>query len=84
MLSLTPGDAEPNVLLKRQQLDHLGDEPEEKFGPSEGERKQIWRELIAAEDRATKEAELAPIFTHVAARSTHPEGSRSTRPPANP
>jgi len=57
MLSFTPGDTEPSMLLKRQQLDHLHDEPEQTFGLSEAERKQIWRESIAAEDRAAKEAE---------------------------
>ncbi|MBA7667127.1 hypothetical protein ES703_75212 [subsurface metagenome] len=57
MLALSYGDAKPSISINNRQIAQLGAKPEEKFGLSEVTRKQIWSEIVKAEDRATKEAE---------------------------
>ena len=57
MLQKSYGDVSPKISVNERQIAQLGAEPEEKFGLSEATRKQIWSEIVKAEDRATKEAE---------------------------
>lgn len=57
MLQKSYGDVSPKISINERQIAQLGAEPEEKFGLSEATRKQIWSEIVKAEDRATKEAE---------------------------
>lgn len=47
---------EPNVLINEPRLAGLSQTPEERFGLSEQRRKQVFREIAAAEDRATRDA----------------------------
>jgi hypothetical protein len=55
----------PEVLVNEERLAALSATPEERFGLSEGKRKQVFRELAAAEDRATREAEARVPHTEV-------------------
>lgn len=55
MVLKTPSDSEPRVMIGRAV--GLTVEPEARFGYSEEERKQIYRRLVAAEDRGDAEAE---------------------------
>jgi len=56
MLQKSPGDAKATISINERQITQLGAKPEERFGLSEEERKQIWKEFVSAEDRATEEA----------------------------
>lgn len=57
MLQMSPLDnGEPEITIKREQIARIGQEPEEKFGLSEAQRKEIYKEIIEAERRATDEA----------------------------
>jgi hypothetical protein len=47
---------EPRVLINEERLAALSQAPEERFGLPEQERKKVFREIAAAEDRATREA----------------------------
>lgn len=47
---------EPRVRINEARLAALSQSPEERFGLSEQRRKQIFCELVAAEDRATRDA----------------------------
>ena len=47
---------EPQVKINEERLAGLSREPEERFGLSEQKRKQIFSEIAAAEDRATRDA----------------------------
>lgn len=57
MLDKSYDDAEPNIRVKRTQLDQLGKEPEQKFGLSEAKRKKIYWELDEAGWRAEREGQ---------------------------
>jgi len=57
MLQKSYGDVSSKISVNERQIAQLGAEPEEKFGLSETTRRQIWSEIVKAEDRATKEAE---------------------------
>jgi len=57
MLQLSPGDNRQTIIINERQISQIGAEPEEKLGLSEATRKQIWIEIVKAEDRATKDAE---------------------------
>jgi hypothetical protein len=57
MLQESPGDAGPKISINQRQIAQLGTKPEDKFGLSEEERKEIWKEIILIEDKALKEAE---------------------------
>lgn len=46
----------PQVLVNEERLAALSSAPEQRFGLSEAERKEVFREVAAAEDRATREA----------------------------
>ena len=46
----------PQVLVNEERLGALSAAPKERHGLSEAERKQVFREIAAAEDRATREA----------------------------
>ncbi len=46
---------EPRVLINEERLAALSQGPEERFGLSEQRRKQVFREIAAAEDRATRD-----------------------------
>ena len=50
-------DVEPTIHINERQITQLDAKPEWRFGLSEEKRKEIWKELILAEDRARKEAE---------------------------
>lgn len=50
-------DTKPNISISKRQIAHLGDKPEERFGLSEAQRIQIWKEYVKTEDRSTEEAE---------------------------
>ncbi|NZA28657.1 hypothetical protein H0E84_19975 [Luteimonas sp. SJ-92] len=57
MIAMGPLDKEePRVLISEERLAALSHVPEERFGLSEEERKKVFRESAAAEDRATREA----------------------------
>ncbi len=47
---------EPEVLINEARLAGLSKAPEERFGLSEQRRKQVFRDIAAAEDRATRDA----------------------------
>ncbi len=47
---------EPRVLINEERLAALSQTPEERFGLSEQRRKQVFGEIAAAEDRATRNA----------------------------
>lgn len=47
---------EPRVLINEERLAALSQAPEKRFGLSEQRRKQVFREIAAAEDRATRGA----------------------------
>jgi len=56
MLQKSPGDAKATISINERQIAQLGSKPEERFGLSEEERKEIWKELVLVEDRAMEEA----------------------------
>ncbi len=57
MLQMSPSDeGEPKVTVWKEKIARIGQEPEEKFGLSEEQRKQVFKEIAAAELRATDEA----------------------------
>ena len=47
---------EPRVRINEQRLAALSQAPEERFGLSEQRREKVFREIAAAEDRATRDA----------------------------
>jgi hypothetical protein len=49
-------DGDPRVLVNEDRLAALSSVPEQRFGLSEAGRKQVFREVAGAEDRATQEA----------------------------
>lgn len=54
MLFKKIGDSgEPEIRFNEYQMAQIGANPEEKFGLSEAQRKQIWSEIVKAEDRTT-------------------------------
>lgn len=59
MLAKGPSDPDrPQVQVNEERFAALAaePEPEQRFGLSEGERRNVYREIAAAEDRATREA----------------------------
>lgn len=57
MVAMGPSDkGEPRVSINEERLAALSRDPEERFGLSEQERKEVFRDVVAAEDRATREA----------------------------
>lgn len=54
MLQMSHGDIRPRISINKRQIAQLGAKPEEKFGLSEGKRKQIFYELVIAGDNATE------------------------------
>ena len=57
MVAMGPMDKrEPRVLINEERLAALSQEPEERFGLSEQERREVFRGIATAEDRATQEA----------------------------
>lgn len=57
MLQQSPGDAKPRIDIKKRQIDQIGAKPEKRFGLSEIQRIDIWKESIVVEDKAWQEAE---------------------------
>ena len=57
MLSESHNDTKPAIRIKKDLIAKLGAKPEVRFGLSKEQREQIWRELVKAEDKATKEAD---------------------------
>lgn len=57
MLAKTYSDTDPTISIKDRQLSQLGAKPVSRFGLSESKRKEVWRGIVLAEDRATKKAE---------------------------
>ncbi len=47
---------DPQISINQDRLVALSAVPEERFGLSESKRKDVFREIVAAEDRATREA----------------------------
>jgi hypothetical protein len=57
MIAMGPLDkGEPRVVINETRLAALSQKPEDRFGLSEQKRKRVFREIAAAEDRATREA----------------------------
>lgn len=57
MVAMGPMDKrEPRVLINEERLAALSQEPEERVGLSEQERREVFRGIATAEDRATQEA----------------------------
>jgi hypothetical protein len=57
MLARNPGESgTPRVLINDERLAALDQEPEVRFGLSKDERKDVFREVVAAEQRASREA----------------------------
>lgn len=56
MLQKAPSATDPTISINERQIAQIGAEPEERFGLSEEERKEIWKELVLIEDRAMEEA----------------------------
>lgn len=57
MLQKNRDDGKPTISINERQIAQLGAKPKERFGLSEKKRKEIWQELVLAEDRARKRAE---------------------------
>lgn len=55
MLQKSYGDVNPIIDINNSQIAQLGEKPKKKFGLTEYKRKQIWNEMIKAEDRAEVE-----------------------------
>ena len=56
MLSKTDEAGNPDVYVNDKLLAALKEKPVEKVGQTEAKRKEIWTQLVQAEDRASKEA----------------------------
>lgn len=56
MLRKSANDTDPTISISESRLAALTKDPEERFGFSEQERMQIFREVFAAENRATHDA----------------------------
>lgn len=50
------GDSKPRVTIRTEQINNLGEKPQEKFGLTESERKEIFQELVRIEKKATEES----------------------------
>ena len=59
MLAKTGEDSKPDITVNKKLMAVLREKPVVKFGLTERQRKAVWREMIHAEDRSTKEAEAA-------------------------
>ena len=57
MLAKSYDDVKPTISINERQIALLDAKPEQKFGLSEAQRQQIWKEIVQAEDRAHREAE---------------------------
>ena len=57
MLHKSYNDVKPTININERQIAQLDAKPEERFGLSEEKRKEIWKELVLVERRASKEAE---------------------------
>ncbi len=57
MLQQSPGDAKPRIDIKKRQIDQIGAKPEKRFGLSEIQRIDIWKESVVVEDKVWQEAE---------------------------
>jgi len=57
MLDKSYNDSTPNIYIDKKQISQINVKTEEKFGLSESKRKQIWKELVEAEDKALIESE---------------------------
>ncbi|MBX3493405.1 MAG: hypothetical protein KF899_10605 [Parvibaculum sp.] len=49
-------NGEPQITISESRLAALSNAPEDRFGLSEDQRKRVFRETVASENRATKEA----------------------------
>jgi len=56
-ISKSGGQAHPSLSFDDRQINQLGKKAEEKLGLSEDKRKEIWKEIVRAEDSANKDAE---------------------------
>ena len=57
MIAMVPLDRKtPRVEISESRLQALSSPPEDRFGLSENERKVVFREIVAAEERATQDA----------------------------
>ena len=54
--SYSDDKSKPHVIISNERLSALSATPEKRFGLSESERQQTYREIATAEDRATHEA----------------------------
>lgn len=67
MLSKVGKHGHPDVDVNDRLLAALKEKPVEKFGLSEAKRREVWTQLVRAEDRAMKEAEAKyPLEPHKA------------------
>ncbi|HET6441879.1 MAG TPA: hypothetical protein VFH53_05830 [Phycisphaerae bacterium] len=57
MLSKVGSDASPEMCVESELISQLGAAPETRYGISEAKRKEIFKAIVVAEDRATEEAE---------------------------
>ena len=74
MLAKGYDDAVPTITVDERQIAQLGAEPVERFGLSEEQREEIWREIIRADHRAIEEAERRypyPYHEHLEVGSTY-------------
>lgn len=56
-ISKSGGQIQPSLSFDDRQINQLGKKAEEKLGLSEDKRKEIWEEIVRAEDSANKDAE---------------------------
>lgn len=56
MLAVDPVEPKPRVLINDDRLAALSQQPEVRHGLAESRRKEVFREIVAAEDRANREA----------------------------
>ena len=59
MLDKGHSDVKPNIRINKRQVAQIGAKPEEKFGLSETKRKEIYQEIVKAEDKSYSESEKA-------------------------
>jgi len=56
MLQKSFNDTKPSLTIRAEQISRLGETPQEKFGLTEGERKEIFKEIARVETKATDDA----------------------------
>jgi hypothetical protein len=57
MLSRVGGDAKKEIRVKKELIAQMGAKPEDRFGLSEDQRKEVYRFIVLAQDKAWEAAE---------------------------